>query len=65
FEIMIPSGKLAGGNGGAEGDGRLERLEQPEEELRFAESGIVISQRLNCDSQAGDCLIQVAEPIAS
>ncbi|OAV49802.1 deacylase [Rhizobium sp. WYCCWR10014] len=43
----------------------LERLEQPEEELRFAESGIVISHRLHCDSQAGDCLIQVAEPIAS
>ncbi|MBB4568956.1 succinylglutamate desuccinylase/aspartoacylase family protein [Rhizobium leucaenae] len=43
----------------------LERLEQPEEELRFAESGIVISHRLHCDSQAGDCLIQVAEPISS
>jgi predicted deacylase len=43
----------------------LERLDQPEEELRFAESGIVISHRLHCDSQAGDCLIQVAEPIAS
>jgi predicted deacylase len=41
----------------------LERLEQQEEELRFAESGIVISHRLHCDSQAGDCLIQVAEPI--
>ncbi|MBX5066874.1 succinylglutamate desuccinylase/aspartoacylase family protein [Rhizobium lentis] len=43
----------------------LERLQQPEEELRFAESGIVISHRLHCDSQAGDCLIQVAEPIAA
>jgi predicted deacylase len=43
----------------------LERLEQPEQELRFAESGIVISHRLHCDSQAGDCLIQVAEPISS
>ena len=42
----------------------LERLEQPEEALRFAESGIVISHRLHCDSQAGDCLIQVAEPIS-
>ena len=42
----------------------LSRLDQPEEELRFAESGIVISHRLHCDSQAGDCLIQVAEPIA-
>jgi predicted deacylase len=43
----------------------LERLEQPEEELRFAEDGIVISRRLHCDSQAGDCLIQVAETIAA
>lgn len=41
----------------------LERLNQPEEALHFAESGIVISHRLHCDSQAGDCLIQVAEPI--
>ncbi|MBY4611679.1 succinylglutamate desuccinylase/aspartoacylase family protein [Rhizobium sp. 9T] len=43
----------------------LERLGQLEEELRFAEDGIVISHRLHCDSQAGDCLIQVAEPIAA
>ncbi|PDT36352.1 deacylase [Rhizobium sp. M10] len=43
----------------------LERLEQPEEELRFTEGGIVISHRLHCDSQAGDCLIQVAEAIAA
>ena len=43
----------------------LERLDQPEEELRFAENGIVISHRLHCDSLAGDCLIQVAEPTAS
>ena len=41
----------------------LERLETPEEALRFAEGGIVISHRLHTDSQAGDCLIQVAEPI--
>ncbi|MDX3978841.1 succinylglutamate desuccinylase/aspartoacylase family protein [Shinella sp.] len=41
----------------------LERLEQAEEALHFAEGGIVISHRLHCDSQAGDCLIQVAEPI--
>ncbi|WP_431324439.1 deacylase [Rhizobium sp. YTU87027] len=42
----------------------LERLDQTEESLRFAEGGIVISHRLHCDSQAGDCLIQVAEPIS-
>ena len=41
----------------------LERIDAPEEALLFAESGIVISHRLHCDSQAGDCLIQVAEPI--
>lgn len=41
----------------------LERIEADEEELRFAEAGVVISHRLHCDSQAGDCLIQVAEPI--
>lgn len=43
----------------------LERIEDAEEPLHFAESGIVISERLHCDSQAGDCLIQVAEPIDS
>lgn len=41
----------------------LERIELAEEALRFAEDGIVISHRLHCDSQAGDCLIQIAEPI--
>ncbi|MCW6510936.1 succinylglutamate desuccinylase/aspartoacylase domain-containing protein [Lichenifustis flavocetrariae] len=42
----------------------LERLEMPEEPLLFAEGGIVISHRLHTMSEAGDCLIQVAEPIA-
>jgi predicted deacylase len=41
----------------------LERVDVPEEPLRFAEGGIVISHRLHSDSQAGDCLIQAAEPI--
>ncbi|WP_337270731.1 succinylglutamate desuccinylase/aspartoacylase domain-containing protein [Oryzifoliimicrobium ureilyticus] len=41
----------------------LQRLDEVEEELHFAEGGIVISHRLHCDSQAGDCLIQVGEPI--
>ncbi|WFS26201.1 succinylglutamate desuccinylase/aspartoacylase family protein [Rhizobium rhododendri] len=41
----------------------MERLDLAEEPLYFAEGGIVISHRLHCDSQAGDCLIQVAEPI--
>lgn len=41
----------------------LERPLAPETDLFFAESGIVISCRLHCDSQPGDCLIQVAEPI--
>jgi hypothetical protein len=41
----------------------LERLETPEEELLFAESGIVISRRLHTMCEAGDCLVQVAEPV--
>lgn len=43
----------------------LERLEAPEEPLRFAESGIVISRRLHTHCEAGDCLIQVAEPVGN
>ena len=63
FEPAVPLGArvTAGDRAGWYHD--LERLELPEEELHFAESGIVISHRLNTDSQAGDCLIQVAEPI--
>jgi predicted deacylase len=36
-----------------------------EEPLRFAEPGIVISHRLHTMSEAGDCLIQMAELIAA
>lgn len=39
----------------------LERLDAPEETLRFAEGGIVISRRLHTHSQSGDCLLQVGE----
>ena len=63
FEPVVPLGALVSAGDLAGWYHDLERLEQPEEELRFAESGIVISHRLHCDSQAGDCLIQVAEPI--
>ncbi|TPW28282.1 deacylase [Martelella alba] len=38
----------------------FERLELAEEPLYFQESGVVLSRRLHTDSQAGDCLIQVA-----
>ncbi|GGF50321.1 deacylase [Aliidongia dinghuensis] len=41
----------------------LSDLERPEQALTFAHSGIVISRRLHSDSEAGDCLIQVARPI--
>ena len=41
----------------------LNRLDAPEEALRFGVSGIVISRRLHTDSEAGDCLIQVARPV--
>ncbi|MBE1205229.1 succinylglutamate desuccinylase/aspartoacylase family protein [Aminobacter carboxidus] len=41
----------------------LERLDLPEEALHFAEAGIVISRRLHTMCEAGDCLLQVAEPV--
>jgi len=41
----------------------LERLDAAEEPLTFAEAGIVLSRRLYTMCEAGDCLIQVAEPI--
>ena len=41
----------------------LERLEDPEEELRFAEDGIVLSMRLPTPCEPGDCLVQVAEEL--
>ena len=41
----------------------LERLDVTEEALHFAESGIVLSRRLHTMCEAGDCLMQVAEPI--
>ncbi|KNY14936.1 deacylase [Shinella sp. SUS2] len=63
FEPAVPLGAHVSAGDLAGWYHDLERLEQPEEALRFAEGGIVISHRLHCDSQAGDCLIQVAEPI--
>ncbi|MBA1154592.1 succinylglutamate desuccinylase/aspartoacylase domain-containing protein [Microvirga mediterraneensis] len=41
----------------------LSRVDATEETLRFHEAGIVIARRLPADSQAGDCLIQVARPV--
>ncbi|MDH4984193.1 succinylglutamate desuccinylase/aspartoacylase family protein [Aminobacter anthyllidis] len=41
----------------------LERLDVSEEALNFAEAGIVISRRLHTMCEAGDCLMQVAEPV--
>lgn len=64
FEPAVPLGASVAAGDLAGWYHDLERLDQPEEELRFAEGGIVISHRLHCDSQAGDCLIQVAEPIS-
>ncbi|MBB4018952.1 hypothetical protein GGR16_003999 [Chelatococcus caeni] len=43
----------------------LTRLDLPEEALHFGQGGIVISRRLHTDSEAGDCLIQVARPVAA
>lgn len=42
----------------------FERLELPEEELRFREGGIVLSRRLHTDCRSGDCLIQVARVVS-
>jgi predicted deacylase len=42
----------------------LDRLAEAEEPLHFAEGGIVISCRLHTMSETGDCLMQVAKPIA-
>jgi predicted deacylase len=41
----------------------LERPGLAEAELRFAEGGVVLSRRLPCAAEAGDCLLQVAEPL--
>ena len=43
----------------------LEQLDLAEEALHFAESGIVLSRRLHTMCEAGDCLMQVAEPVDS
>ena len=64
FEPAVPLGARVAAGDLAGWYHDLERLDQPEEALRFAEGGIVISHRLHTDSQAGDCLIQVAEPIS-
>ena len=42
----------------------LERIEDAEDELRFAEGGVVLSHRLHTMCEAGDCLMQVAERVA-
>jgi uncharacterized protein len=41
----------------------LNRLDEEEETLRFAVSGVVISRRLHTDCEAGDCLIQVGREV--
>lgn len=42
----------------------LERLEEEEQPLRFAEDGIVLSLRLHTHREAGDSLAQTAEEIS-
>ncbi|SER53778.1 hypothetical protein SAMN05216548_1249 [Faunimonas pinastri] len=63
FEPAVPLGARVQAGDVAGWYHDLERLEEPEAVLRFAEAGIVISHRLHSHSEAGDCLIQVAEPI--
>ena len=52
----VAAGNLAGGHD-------LERPKWTEEPLHFAGGGVVISHRLHTMPEAGDCLIQVAEPL--
>ncbi len=63
FEPAVPLGATVAAGDLAGWYHDLERLDETEEALHFVEGGIVISHRLHCDSRAGDCLIQVAEPI--
>jgi uncharacterized protein len=61
FEPAKPLGALVAAGDVAGWMHDLERLDAPEEELRFAEGGVVLSYRLHTMCEAGDCLIQVAE----
>ncbi len=64
FEPAVALGDLveAGGLAGWYHD--FEWPEQPEEELRFQQGGIVLSRRLHTDCRSGDCLIQVARVVS-
>ncbi|MBV9982717.1 succinylglutamate desuccinylase/aspartoacylase family protein [Bradyrhizobium sp.] len=64
FEPAKPLGALVAAGDVAGFLHDLERLDAPEEELRFAEDGVVLSHRLHTMCEAGDCLMQVAEVIA-
>jgi uncharacterized protein len=61
FEPAKPLGALVAAGDVAGWMHDLERLDAPEEELCFAEGGVVLSHRLHTMCEAGDCLIQVAE----
>lgn len=63
FEPAVPLGAHVSAGDLAGWYHNLERLDDHEEAIYFAEGGVVISRRLHCDSQAGDCLIQVAEKV--
>jgi uncharacterized protein len=64
FEPARPLGTLVAAGDVAGFVHDLERLDTPEDELRFAEGGVVLSHRLHTMCEAGDCLIQVAEVLA-
>ena len=61
FEPAKPLGALVAAGDVAGFLHDLEGLDTPEEELHFAEGGVVLSHRLHTMCEAGDCLIQVAE----
>jgi predicted deacylase len=63
FEPAVALGSIveAGDTAGWYHD--FEALDRPEIALTFVEAGVVISRRLHTMCEAGDCLMQVAEPL--
>lgn len=65
FEPVVALGATVGAGDLAGWYHDLDRIEEEEQALTFAEGGIVISCRLHTHCEPGDCLIQVAAPLAA
>lgn len=63
FEPAVDIGAAAAAGDVAGWYHDLERLDQEPEVLHFVEGGIVISMRLHTMCEAGDALVQLAEPV--